>query len=1026
MAFPARFSRSLATTNFINYSKNLLMFRRLFSLAFLITCLVLFGSADVLAQIKVSGAVTDAADGTPLIGVTVRSVGTKEGTLTDLDGNYTINVPSLEGRLSFSYVGMVSREVAIAGRVLVDVKLEPAATDLSAVVVTGYRGTQDAKDLVGSYSEVGVEELVADRPVESIDQLLDGRVAGVQVQTVTGEPGLPIRVNIRGQGSLPNAGGNISPSTQPLYILDGVPLFDVLETNTTNTVFSNLNNQVLNPLAFINPDDVLSMTVLKDAAATALYGADASNGVVLITTKSGQEGSNRTSLSVSYGTGRTINEIQFLNTEQYLELARETLFNDGGNPEAAGRSDVDTDWRGLVLQNPSNADVDLSFSGGAGGMTYRLSTGYSEIESVHKGNGLRQGNLNLNLGFPISEKLDFSTRISGAYQRKEGLRSFGAFTFLPNLPVRLEDGSFNNEGFFDRRPNPVALLEQNENFQNSFNVNSSFTLQYQALENLSFRVRGGLDQQARDQFQYRSALNGSGRAQGGRLILSDNRNFQWLTNFQGQYQAKLSNRSQLNILAGSELQRQNQFRQVSNGTNFPFDDIRRLAALPSESIDVAESRFVRAKASAYGEIAYNYDFRYYLKINGRSDASSIFGGDRNSDLFFSLASGWNFSEEQWLTGKLPFGMDYGKLRGSYGLTGNSRLGVYTTGGVYQQQLGRDNFGGVNPAIVDQPANDLLGWERKWQTNLGLELGWGDRRITATAEYYSNRTVDGLFTIETPVESGFSSILANGASIRNWGYELTLNYRTRKDRKFQYSTSFNAARNRNRLLGIAREELVGAGSTRNALIIGLDINLLYGIPFAGVNPETGIAEYRLPDGRISSDRQEILDPLNQVPLGQSTPDLAGGWHQQFSYGAFSMVMQINYNFGSSILVDRLTFTDGQQISFNNQSVNQLDRWQQPGDVTDVPRLSIDNPSVSRSSRYVFKANYLQFSTVQLRADLKKLRFVPERFRQLQAYVLVNNLGYWYDEPRVNGRNGVAEYRFTFPQQRSLTVGLKIGW
>lgn len=321
MAFPARFSRSLPATNLINHSKNLLMFRRLFSLAFLITCLVLFGSADVLAQVKVSGKVTDAADGTPLIGVTVRSVGTKEGTLTDLDGNYTINVPSLEGRLSFSYVGMVPREVAIAGRALVDVKLEPAATDLSAVVVTGYRGVQDAKDLVGSYSEVGVEELVADRPVESIDQLLDGRVAGVQVQTVTGEPGLPIRVNIRGQGSLPNAGGNISPSTQPLYILDGVPLFDVLETNTTNTVFSNLNNQVLNPLAFINPDDVLSMTVLKDAAATALYGADASNGVVLITTKSGQVGSNRTRLSVSYGTGRTINEIQFLNTEQYLELA---------------------------------------------------------------------------------------------------------------------------------------------------------------------------------------------------------------------------------------------------------------------------------------------------------------------------------------------------------------------------------------------------------------------------------------------------------------------------------------------------------------------------------------------------------------------------------------------------------------------------------------------------------------------------------------------------------------------------------
>ena len=967
---------------------------------------------------------TDATDATPLIGVTIRAVGTTTGTVTDVDGKYRIELTDTVTNLAFSYLGMAPRVLALNGRRLINVSLQPVGMELDGVVVTGYRGAQTRRDLVGSYAEVSTEELAADRPVESIDALLEGRVAGVRVQTVTGEPGLPIRIDIRGQSSLPVTGGNITASTQPLYVLDGVPLYDVLETNTTGTIFSDLNNQLLNPLAFINPDDVESIVVLKDASATALYGADASNGVVLITTKSGAAGKTKVSFSASYGTGRPINEIQFLNTAQYIELARETLFNDGLNPALAGAADVETDWRGLVLQNPTNTDIDLALSGGQGDITYRLSAGYNLNESVHKRNGLEQGNLNLNLRFPVNDRIILRTRLSGAVQHKESLRSFGAFTFPPNLPVRNPDGSFNNDGFFERRPNPVALLEQNENYHDSYNLNGRITLNYRATKSIDLRLLAGVDQQQRDQFQYRSALNGSGALSGGRLIQTDSRNLQWISNGQATWSPEIGGNHHLNSLLGGELQRQRQERSLVSGDGFPFDDLRRIDVLPDANVAAASNVFETAQVSGYGEVAYDYDYRYYLKLNGRRDASSIFGGDQQADLFWAAGAAWGFSAEPGLKDRLPLGVSYGKLRASYGVTGNSRLGVYTTGGVYRQEFFDENYGGALPALVAAPANDLLGWERKRQTSLGLDLAWPEDYVRLTLEYYSNRTIDGIVSFDTPRESGFSSIVGNGVSLRNYGFEATIRYQTARDRRLRYHGSFNFARNRNELLSLDFRD-VPRSTQVSQFIVGQDINLIYGIPFAGVNTATGVAEYRLPDGTVTSERSAVIDPQNYVPIGRGVPDFYGGWHQGLSYGAFELTLQLNYSYGGDELVDRLTFTDGQQILINNQSVNQLDRWQRPGDVAPVPRLSIDNPPVSRSSRYVFRANYLQFSALSLSVDPVQLGWFKQRLRSAKVYVLVNNLGYLYDERRREDRNGVAEYRFTFPQQRAVVVGLKVG-
>jgi TonB-linked SusC/RagA family outer membrane protein len=982
---------------------------------------------SLLAQLAVSGTVTDADDGMPLIGVSVREVGTPNGTVTDLEGSYRLTVAEENAILSFSYVGKASREVPVNARSLIDVALSDDGQLLQQVVVTGYRGAQDVKDLVGSYNEIGTEELQADRPVASIDQLLEGRVAGVQVENVTGEPGLPIRVQIRGQSSLPTLGSEIAASTQPLYILDGVPLYDVLETNTRNSVFNTFNNQPLNPLSLLNPDDIASITVLKDASATALYGADAANGVVLITTKQGSTGDPALSLSASVGAGRTINEIQYLTTEQYLELARETALNSGLNPRVAGPADIETDWREIVRQAPRNADIDLTLNGALSGSTYRITAGYSEIESIHRRNGLQQANLGLNLTTPVGQRMQISTRVLAAYQYREGLRSFDAFSFPPNLPVRLADGSFNNAGFFDRRPNPAALLEQNEDETDSYSTNAKMTLTYEALTGLNLRLLGGIDQVSRDQYRYDSALNGSGRLRGGSLRRSENLNTQWITNGQAVYSPGGLGRHHPSVLVGGELQRQNDYRVISTGDGFLFDDQRRLADLPDGQTSITESRFVRAKASTYGELAYDYDYRYYLKLNGRRDASSLFGGDRQADLFWALGTAWNFDREAFWRGRLPLGISSGKVRASYGVTGNSRLGVYTTSGLYVVAGGDELYGGRLPYLATTPRNENLSWERKFQTNLSLDLGWRDDRLGLTAEYYSNRTVDGLFTFDTPLETGFATVLANAASLRNWGYELTLRFATPRNSRWHYSTSFNAAHNRNRLLDLSREVPIGSsGSNRRAFIIGEDVNILYGIPATTVDPQTGTQRFILPGGEMTTDVTLARDPANFVPLGRGSPTVFGGWHQQLNYGAASLTLQINYSFGSDILIDDLTFTDGRQILFNNQSVNQLDRWQQPGDVSTVPKLMRLNSPVAQSSRYLRQLNYVEFSTLNFSFDFGRIDVLPLGTARFRAFVVGNKLGYLYDERRREDRNGIAEYRFTFPEQQSLTLGVKMGW
>ncbi len=980
---------------------------------------LLLSTSAVAQQRTLSGTVRS-AEGEPLIGATVLLRGTDRGTATDYEGKYALDIPQGEAELTFSYTGMRPKTVAVGNRSRLDVTLQPDVQLIDEVVVTAYAGEQKQKDLVGSYEQVEGDELLPQRPIESFDKMLEGQVAGVQVELNTGEPGLPVQVRIRGNASLPPVRStDVVASGQPLFVLDGVPLYDVSETNTANTPFSTSLDQQLNPLMFVRPEDIASITVLKDASATAIYGANAANGVVLITTKQGQAGQPQLTGGLSTGFSNLINEVEFLNTEEYVTLARETFFNSGENPANAGPLTIQTDWPALTQRQGSVTNASLSLSGGNSRTKYFLSGGYYKEHAISRGNGLERVTLRSNLNTALGEKLDLRFGFSGGYVRKESFSDFGAFTYPPNLSPFNEDGTFNNGGFFINRPNPVAALAQNEFFHDAFSINNNLRLNYEILPGLEVRVSGGLDGYLQLQYQYESALNGSGRPSNGRARRFTRGNLQWVANGQLSYQRAFGNHH-LNALAGVERNKQITYRQRISASDFPSDQLREFWTVDTDNIDADESNYQDASESFYAQASYDFGYRYYLTLSGRRDASSIFGGDVQAANFLSAGAAWAFTQEPWME-SLQW-LNFGKLRASYGLTGNSRLGTYSARGLYGYN---DAFlyGGNIGIAPTAPANEDLTWELVRKYNFAVDLEVLESRIRLTVEHYRHYTEDAIYTIPVPRESGFDNIVTNAADQRNIGWEASLET-VNTQGELRWATRFNMARNRNQLTRIEAERFPATALNSRGLVVGQNSSVLYGVPFAGVDPYNGKPLYYLPDGSITDDDDLVNDPDNWVPIGQAAPDWYGGMTNTVTYKGLSLAFLLSYSYGGDILVNGLTFTDGRQISFNNQSANQLDRWQQPGDLTDTPRLHIDNTFQYNSTRYLFDNDFLRLANVNLSYRLPGRWLDALGISSFSLTAQGNNLGYLYSTRSRANRNGIAEYRFRFPEARGFMFGLNV--
>ncbi|MBW8688304.1 SusC/RagA family TonB-linked outer membrane protein [Chitinophaga rhizophila] len=978
------------------------------------------------ADRQLNGIVYSKNDRQPLPGVSVVIKETKEATTTNGNGEFSFRFPQERPAtftLIFRYIGMDAQEIVVTSQNRVSAYLEDNPLKVAEVVVTSsYTKDRRREEVVGSISQLNSAALQTSRPIESIDKMLEGMIAGVYVETNT-ELNTPVKVNIRGQGSLTAMMNGRTTSSQPLYVIDGIPLYEQQRGDEPGG-FANEN--YLNPLSNINPADVKSISVLKDAAASAIYGANAANGVIIITTKGGASG--KTNLNVDYKTGVSsfINQIKYLNGSQYHELLKETYMNNGMTDNAAdqlaGSKTIDTDWFGLTNRNASYHNVNMDLSGGKQGTTFRLSGGYLKQNASSLANDLEKIYARIRVDHEVSNKMKLTVNLSPTLTAQNSLNIFNTVILPPNVSPYNADGSYNDLAGLNV-PNPVAVLNQNTDTHRGFAMTGSVNGSYQVADGLQVMANVGADYYSNSENIFQSALNATGRTRNGFLQIFDRRNLGWVSFIQASYEKNLTPDHHIYALAGTQAQSQRTDLLRGTGAGFTYDKLRNLNNAATQTS--ASSTMENATVSYYSQVAYDYKKKYYTSVNVRADKSSIFGGDKQVALNSSIGLGWVISNENFLLNNSK--LTFLRLRTSYGSTGNSRIGTYAARGLYL--FGSNNYQGNTGAVPDGTAapNPDLSWEKNYKLNIGLDITFLGR-ISVVAEYYNNTIRDMISSINVAPETGFTMMSVNAADMRNKGFELTINSTNIQRNNFTWNTVFNLGFNRGKILRFNDGFTPMYSSTSMTVAQpGISTSTIWGWKWAGVDPETGEELFYDPTGKLVD-----AAVINALPtssgrvLGDRLPKAQGGLINAFTLGRFSLTANVEYSFGSSVFLNKDIQSDGRNLNHRNQIVDLMDRWQQPGDVTDVPRLYYPRRLVANSSRYLRDINFLKLSNVSVSYQLPKAMLRRAGLDNVNIYANARNLFYWYQNDNgTDTRNGIAALRFVYPEMRTYTMGVRIG-
>ncbi len=745
----------------------------------------------------ITGVVTDRLDGQTIPGANIFIEGTKKGAVTNINGEFTLKITSAninDINLLVSFIGMKNQVIKVGNQSYFKIALEIDAIGMNEVVVTGsYTKDKRREDVVGSISQLSAKQLQVDRPIESFDKMMEGLIAGVQVVTNT-ELGTPVTVNIRGQGSLPTFGSNSTTSSQPLYVIDGVPMYEQQKRNEAST-FN--RSDALNPLSNINPDDIKSISVLKDATASALYGANAANGVIIITTKAGTAGKTKVNFNYDTGIATFINEYEWLSGPEYYSLLRETYINEGRSvtvaTQTAGSPTINTDWFDLTTRNANYQNANLEVSGGKEGTTFRFSSGFRNQQASSLRNDLQKVYIRLRVDHKISDKFNVGISLSPTLTTKNALSNYGAVLLAPNISPYNADGSFAD---FQGVPNPIAVLEQNDNFHKGLQLIGNVNASYKITDAIAISGTFGADFYQNKQTSYLSALNLTGRNRNGFLEIFDKNYNGYIGFIQATYDKTFNKKHTVSYVLGTQVEDKTTNQLGGTARGFTFDRLRILSAASTQNS--YSSKAEEATVSYYSQLGYDFDKKYYININGRADQSSVFGGDKQVALNGSLGLGWIVSKEDFL--KDIKAINLLKLRATYGSTGNSRIGTYSARGLYD--FGTSSGVLYNGNVTSTPEgtsapNPDLGWERNLKLNVGLDITLFNR-LQITAEYYRNTIKDLISSVNVPIETGFTNILANTSTMLNTGFELTINTENIRKENFQWNTAFNFATNKNKI------------------------------------------------------------------------------------------------------------------------------------------------------------------------------------------------------------------------------------
>lgn len=999
----------------------------------------------------VTGKVTSAEDGSALPGVSIVVKGTSRGVITDGAGMYKISV-STGATLTASFVGFNTTEQAVGSRSEVNFSLVADVKTLSEVVVTGY-GSQIKRELTGNIAKIKASD-IADQPVTTFEQTMQGKAAGVQVNQGSGKLGQAMQIRVRGQSS-------VSASNEPLYVIDGIP---VVQDDLS------FGGGATNPLVDINPQDIESIEILKDASAGAIYGARAANGVVLVTTKRGKAGRTNVTFGVQYGSSKPTNQIQFLNTKQYIDFYRMAAANsdridelDPEDPDSytaymegffdtqslgtlGTANESDTNWGSLAFQDAPMGQYDLNVSGGNDKTTFYISGQLLDQKGILIGNKLNRmsGRINLthkvsdrfNLGFNMGLTRSLNNRISGDRQFDNPMQMVALPPMTPptdpatGLPVGMPPGDISIPAYY----NPLINIG-NAYYNTTVHRNiSSVFGELAIVKGLKFRSEFALDLlNQQEEMYYNSktqrnfgAPNGLGRNLFTRVENYNTNNYFVYDNTFGQHG--------LNVTLGMSYQNSQQKSNYIEGRDFPSDSYRMIASAAKKS-DGNSSETNFRFASYFVRANYKFNERYLLGLSARVDGSSRFGADSRYGFFPAISAGWILSEEEFL--KNTNGISFLKLRGSYGRTGNAEIGNFPQLGLFIGDASYGTLAGQRPSQLGNPG---LGWETTQQMDIGLDFGLLNNRINGEIDYYSKETTGLLLNVNIPGTTGFATQVRNIGSLSNKGFEFVLNTENFVG-AFKWKTSFNASTNVNKITNLQGQIIEGGLNNMSRAVEGQPLGAFFTAEYAGVDPANGNALWYKntanADGSLDRTTTSSYAQAQRVVVGSPLPKWIGGITNSFSYKGIELSVFFNGVFGNKLNfygVGRFSSANGRFE--DNQTSNQLAAWTPQNPNTNVPeaRLFFNN-GAQPSSRFIEDGSFLRLRNVTLAYNLPKTVISRLKMNSARIFVTGQNLltftKYSGWDPEVNADDIVTNVAigydfYTAPQAKTITAGVNIGF
>ena len=911
--------------------------------------LSMFWASIATSQEKtITGTVTSQEDNLPLPGVNVIIKGSTQGTQTDFNGNYSINVS--EGQiLVFSYIGFNNQEKNISSATIINVVLQTNVSELEEVIVVGY-GTQTKRRVTDNIASVSSKDINL-IPTASLQSTLTAKAAGVQVTQINGKVEGGIKVRVRGVST-------ITSSQEPLYVIDGVPLINTDES---------INRSPINPLVFLNPNDIESIEILKDASSAAIYGARGTNGVVIITTKKGKAGKTTISLNSSFGWSEATNKRDWLNAEQYVELFTESRENVGSTADGvfdffSGGEDwangaIDTDWQDYALVKGYTRDYGISVSGGTEKTQVFFSMAYNDTKGITRGNTLERFNIRANVNHSISEKINVGVNTNLSKTIINRIANDNAFSTpmqaVAQVPISVP---YNEDG----TPNNDTTLYYNfltEEYNGSFETNvwkgtANLYGQYYFLPELSFRSEFGYDFNNQVAERFSGSLTESASVGGFGTANAVETERHLLTNY-FTYSKDIGEENNFEATLGMSFEETIKRLQFLQAQGFPSDDLQTLNSA-SDITNGGSSRTTFNFLSYFARATYSIKDKYLLKGSIRYDGSSRFGQDNRYGWFPAASAGWIISEENFINESDVISLL--KLRASWGITGNAGIGDFASlsliqGSPYNQKAA------LAPV---QLGDSSLKWEKTTQYDIGLDYGFLNNRISGEIDYYVKNTKDLLLSEPVPATSGFTTITKNVGEIKNSGVEFVLNTKNIVSEDLKWSTSINVSRNKNEVTKLPGGDIIRG---RNIIREGEIASSFYMIEYAGVNSDNGDALFyrndELPDGTLDKTTTNNPNEAQRIIVGSPYPKWLGGLTNNITYKDFDFSFTFQGQWEASIYNSGGRFQSANADYWDNQTTDQLNRWQNPGDITNVPQARFGQSNgTQHSTRYLQSADFIR--------------------------------------------------------------------